>query len=322
MNRTVQAILQALSYGGIEVESARWIADLKKLDPMRIFVKKLDIEIYNKEYKVPVRLYFADEASMKSGNKNVPVILFFHGGGWTTESVETYDRVCSRMAQSIGQLVVSVEYRLAPEHRFPVGFEDCYAAAKALFSGEILPGVRPERISVMGDSAGGNLAAAVCMKARDTGDFRPRRQILIYPALNNCYTEDSPYESVRTNGTGYLLTSEKMADYLDLYEGSPEDRENPYFAPLCAEDYSHLPDTLILTAEFDPLRDEGEEYGRRMKQAGCRVHIERIKGALHGYFALGIEHLYVQESFRYINHFLSVEENRDGKKTAEPMEKT
>ena len=168
MNRTVQAILQALSYGGIEVESARWIADLKKLDPMRIFVKKLDIEIYNKEYKVPVRLYFADEASMKSGNKNVPVILFFHGGGWTTESVETYDRVCSRMAQSIGQLVVSVEYRLAPEHRFPVGFEDCYAAAKALFSGEILPGVRPERISVMGDSAGGNLAAAVCMKARDT----------------------------------------------------------------------------------------------------------------------------------------------------------
>ena len=322
MNRTVQAILQALSYGGIEVESARWIADLKKLDPMRIFVKKLDIEIYNKEYKVPVRLYFADEASMKSGNKNVPVILFFHGGGWTTESVETYDRVCSRMAQSIGQLVVSVEYRLAPEHRFPVGFEDCYAAAKALFSGEILPGVRPERISVMGDSAGGNLAAAVCMKARDTGDFRPRRQILIYPALNNCYTEDSPYESVRTNGTGYLLTSEKMADYLDLYEGSPEDRENPYFAPLCAEDYSDLPDTLILTAEFDPLRDEGEEYGRRMKQAGCRVHIERIKGALHGYFALGIEHLYVQESFRYINHSLSVEENSDGKKTAEPMEKT
>ena len=110
----MQAILQALSYGGIEVESARWIADLKKLDPMRIFVKKLDIEIYNEEYKVPVRLYFADEASMESGNENVPVILFFHGGGWTTESVETYDRVCSRMAQSIGQLVVSVEYRLAP----------------------------------------------------------------------------------------------------------------------------------------------------------------------------------------------------------------
>ena len=244
---------------------------------------------------------------MESGNENVPVILFFHGGGWTTESVETYDRVCSRMAQSIGQLVVSVEYRLAPEHRFPVGFEDCYAAAKALFAGEILPGIRPEQITIMGDSAGGNLAAAVCMKARDTGDFRPQRQILIYPALSNCYTEDSPYESVRTNGTGYLLTSEKMADYLELYESKPEDRKNPYFAPLCAEDYTNLPDTLILTAEFDPLRDEGEEYGRRMRQAGCRVRIERIEGALHGYFALGIQHLYVQESFRHINRFLSVE---------------
>ena len=307
MNKTMQAILQALSYGGIEVEAARWIADLKKLDPLRIFVKKLDIDIYNNEYKVPVRLYFADEASMESGNENVPVILFFHGGGWTTESVETYDRVCSRMAQSIGQLVVSVEYRLAPEHRFPVGFEDCYAAAKALFAGELLPRIRPEQITVMGDSAGGNLAAAVCMKARDTGDFRPQRQILIYPALSNCYTEDSPYESVRTNGTGYLLTSEKMADYLELYESKPEDRENPYFAPLCAEDYTNLPDTLILTAEFDPLRDEGEEYGRRMRQAGCRVRIERIEGALHGYFALGIQHLYVQESFRHINRFLSVE---------------
>lgn len=313
MNKAMQTILQALSFGGIEVESARRIADLKKLDPMRIFVKKLDTEVYNKDYKVPIRLYFADEKSMEAGNENIPVILFFHGGGWTTESVETYDRACSRMAQSIGQLVVSVEYRLAPEYRFPVGFEDCYAAAKALFGGEILPGIRPEQITVMGDSAGGNLAAAVCMRARDSGDFIPRRQILIYPALSNCYTEESPYESVRSNGTGYLLTSEKMADYLDLYESSPEDRENPYFAPLCAEDYSDLPDTLILTAEFDPLRDEGEEYGRRLRQGGCRVHMERIEGALHGYFALGIQHLYVQESFRHINRFLSVERAMNGR---------
>ena len=249
MNKTMQAILQALSYGGIEVESARWIADLKKLDPMRIFVKKLDIEVYNEEYKVPIRLYFADEGAMESGNENAPVIMFFHGGGWTTESVETYDRVCSRMAQSTGQLVISVEYRLAPEYRFPVGFEDCYAAAKALFGGSILPGVSPEQITLMGDSAGGNLAAAVCMRARDTRDFTPERQILIYPALSNCYTEESPYESVRTNGTGYLLTSVKMEDYLKLYERTPADRENPYFAPLCAKDYSSLPDTLILTAE-------------------------------------------------------------------------
>ena len=337
MNKTVQALLNVISYGGIDVEATRRIADLKKLDPLRIFLKKLDTEVYNRDHKVPVRLYFADENAMEAGTENVPVVLFFHGGGWTTESVETYDRVCSRMAQSIGHLVVSVEYRLAPEYRFPFGFEDCYAAAAALFGGQILPGIRPEQITVMGDSAGGNLAAAVCIKARDTGDFTPRRQILIYPALNNCYTEESPYESVHTNGTGYLLTSQKMADYQDLYESKPEDRVNPYFAPLCAEDYSHLPDTLILTAEFDPLRDEGEEYGRRMRNAGGRVHIQRIKGALHGYFALGIQHLHVQESFRHINHFLKMEQDmsdhsgyiegerggvKSGGETAEPLEKT
>lgn len=304
MTKAVRALLQALSYGNIEVESARRIADLKKLDPMRIFLKKLDIEVYNGEYKVPIRLYFADEQSMKTGNAGISVILFFHGGGWTTESVETYDRVCARMAQSTGQLVVSVEYRLAPEHRFPTGLEDCYAAAKALFSGEVLPDIDPDRITVMGDSAGGNLAAAVCMRARDTKEFTPRRQVLIYPALNNCYTEESPYKSVRTNGTGYLLTSVKMEDYVTLYERTPEDRNNPYFAPLVAEDFSGLPDTLILTAEYDPLRDEGEEYGRRLQEAGCNVHTVRISGALHGYFALGISHLHVQESFSHINRFL------------------
>lgn len=340
MTKAVRAILQALSYGNIEVESARRLADLKKLDPMRIFLKKLDTEIYNGSYKVPVRLYFPDEKAAVSEkatvseratvdkkadvsekvavsgngavsgeeNRDPGVILFFHGGGWTTESVETYDRVCSRMAQSTGRFVLSAEYRLAPEHRFPDGFEDCYAVAAALFGGKILPGLDPRRITVMGDSAGGNLAAAVCMKARDTGDFSPARQILIYPALYNCYTEDSPYESVRTNGTGYLLTSVKMEDYVKLYARTEEDRLDPYFAPLLAEDFSGLPDTLILTAEFDPLRDEGEDYGRKLREAGCRVRVERIEGALHGYFALGIQQFYVQESFRHINRFLSVEQ--------------
>ena len=122
----MQAILQALSSGGSEVESARWIADLKKLDPMRIFLKKLDTEICNGDYKVSVRLYFPNENTAESGeiSQDSGVILFFHGGGWTTESVETYDRVSSRMAQSTGQLVISAEYRLSPAHRFTRGFVD------------------------------------------------------------------------------------------------------------------------------------------------------------------------------------------------------
>ena len=154
MKKAVKAILNVLSYGGIEVESARRLADIKKLDPIRIFLRKLDMEIYNGDYKVPIRLFFPDEKMEEHGAKEA--ILFFHGGGWTTESVETYDRVCARMAQSTGQIVVSVEYRLAPEHRFPTGLEDCYAAAQAMLRG--------------GDSAGGNAG-----KCHDHGRQRRRK---------------------------------------------------------------------------------------------------------------------------------------------------
>lgn len=308
ISKTMQTILHALSYGNIEVEASRRLADIKKLDAMRIFFKTLDTKVYNGNHEVPVRLYFPSEEAMSGApveGEKYPVLLFFHGGGWVTESVENYDRVCSRMAQSTGHIVMSVEYRLAPEYRFPVPLEDCYAAAKALYTGRLVLPADPDRITIIGDSAGGNLAAAVCLLARERGEFRPRKQILIYPALNNCYTEESPYKSVQENGEGYLLTAVKMEDYLKLYESSPEDRQNPYFAPILEKDLSRMPDTLILTAEFDPLRDEGEEYGKRLKEAGNYVEIHRIPEALHGYFALGIRFLHVQESFEIMNKFLN-----------------
>lgn len=316
ISKTMQTILHALSYGNIEVEASRRLADIKKLDAMRIFLKKLDTKVYNGMYEVPVRLYFPNEESMSgdvSEKGKYPVLLFFHGGGWVTESVENYDRVCSRMAQSTGHIVMSVEYRLAPEYRFPVPLEDCYAAAKALYTGRLILPADPDRITIIGDSAGGNLAAAVCLLARERGEFMPRKQILIYPALNNCYTEESPYKSVQENGEGYLLTAVKMEDYLKLYESSPKDRQNPYFAPILEEDLSHMPDTLILTAEFDPLRDEGEAYGKRLKDAGNYVEVYRIPEALHGYFALGIRFLHVQESFEIMNKFLKKEADKTWK---------
>lgn len=316
ISKTMHALLHALSYGNIDVESSRRLADLKKLDALRIFLKKLDTGIYNGDYEVPVRLYFPTEEDMKlepEERSNLSVLLFFHGGGWVTESVENYDRVCSRMAQSTRHIVMSVEYRLAPEYRFPVPLEDCYAAAKALYTGRLILPADPDRITIIGDSAGGNLAAAVCLLARERGEFMPRKQILIYPALNNCYTEESPYKSVQENGEGYLLTAVKMEDYLKLYESSSKDRQNPYFAPILEEDLSHMPDTLILTAEFDPLRDEGEAYGKRLKDAGNYVEVHRIPEALHGYFALGIRFLHVQESFEIMNKFLKKEADKTWK---------
>ena len=176
ISKTMRALLHALSYGNIEVESSRRLADLKKLDALRIFLKILDTQIYNGDYEVPVRLYFPTEEDMKLAPEecsHLAVLLFFHGGGWVTESVETYNRVCARMAQTTGCIVASVEYRLAPEYRFPTAFEDCYAAAKTLYTNHSILKIHPDQITIMGDSAGGNLTAAVCLKARDTGDFTP-----------------------------------------------------------------------------------------------------------------------------------------------------
>ena len=311
INQAAKRILKALSFDGVEVDAFRHMADLKRLDPMKIFYKKIDEKIYNGSHAVPVRIFFPNEKSFQESNdktsdsRDKKLLLFVHGGGWVTESIDNYERICARLADATGQYVAAVEYRLAPEHKFPVPLEDCYAAAKALYTNQLILNTDPERITIIGDSAGGNLTAAVCLMARDKGEFTPRRQILIYPALGNCYTEESPYRSVQENGSDYLLTSVKMEDYLNLYQSSAEDRQNPYFAPILEKDLRNLPETLILTAEYDPLRDEGEVYGRKLHAAGNHVEVHRIYGAFHGFFALGIKFLHVQESFKYINQFLN-----------------
>lgn len=311
INPAARLLLKALSFDGIEVEAARHLADLKRLDPMKIFHKTADINVYNGEYRVPVRLFFPSEETKNAYEKNrlefPKLLLFFHGGGWVTDCVDNYERICARLSGYTGYLVAAVEYRLAPEHKFPAGLNDCYAAAEAFYRRHTEMGLDPDEITLIGDSAGGNLAAAVSLMARDRGDFRPRRQILIYPAVYNDYGETSPFPSVRENGTDYLLTAGKMQDYIALYAGSEADKQNPYFAPFLAEDLRGQPETLILTAEFDPLRDEGEAYGARLQAAGNRVEIHRIPDALHGYFALGVKHFYVRESLDYINAFLGGE---------------
>ena len=308
INNTARMILKALSFDGIEVEASRHLADLKRLDPMKIFYKTIDYKIYNGEYEVPTRIFFPNEKAFENAGPNQhKVMLFIHGGGWVTESVDNYERICARLADATEHVVVSVDYRLAPEYKFPCGLEDCYAAAKAIYMNRFILNVDPEDITLIGDSAGGNLAAALSLLARDRGEFLPRRQILIYPAVNNDYSDNSPFESVRENGTDYLLTAGKMRDYINLYAGCEEDKKSPYFAPILAESLENQPETLIITAEYDPLRDEGEAYGKRLKEAGNQVKVCQIKDALHGYFALGIKNFYVQESFDHINCFLNHE---------------
>ena len=282
----MRTVLKALSYGDINVQSSRVFANIKAIDPLKRFYRTIDTKIYNGAYEVPTRIYLpGEELPAPNGmeGNTLPVLLFLHGGGWVTESVDTYDRVCAGLAKDTGHAVVSAGYRLAPEFPFPAGLEDCYAVAKAIYTNRFLLNTEPSRITLIGDSAGGNLAAALSLMARDRGEFMPQRQVLIYPAVNNDYSEASPFPSVMENGSDFLLTRQKLCQYLDYYQSSEEDRQNPYFAPILEPDLSGQPRTLILTAEFDPLRDEGEAYGRKLLEAGNEVEIHRIKDALHGF---------------------------------------
>ena len=222
INHSMKKILKALSFDGIEVEAARHLASLKAIDPMKIFHKTIDYKIYNGDYEVPVRIYLPREKV----TEDLPVFLFFHGGGWVTDCIDNYERICARLSSATEHIVVSVEYRLAPEHPFPTGFMDCYAVAKAIYTNRFILNVNPQRITLIGDSAGGNLAAAVSLKARDDGIFKPQRQILIYPAVNNDYSDTSRFQSVKDCGSDYLLTAGKMRDYINFYEAREEDKKN------------------------------------------------------------------------------------------------
>ena len=312
INPAARRILKALSFDGIEVDASRHLANLKRLDPLKIFYKTIDYPIYNGTHEVPTRIFFPHERAYKNtGAEQYKVMIFIHGGGWATESIDNYERICARLANATEHIVVSIDYRLAPENKFPTGLEDCYAVAKAIFTKRFILNTNPEDITLIGDSAGGNLTAALSLAARDRGEFMPLRQILIYPALYNDYSEKSPFPSVQKNGSDYLLTAGKMQDYIDLYARNEADKQNPYFAPLLAQDLSDQPDTLLITAEYDPLRDEGEAYGKELLKAGNHVEIRRIPDSLHGYFALGIRNSSVQKSFRYVNRFLKTTPNRE-----------
>ncbi|SHI09828.1 Acetyl esterase/lipase [Sporobacter termitidis DSM 10068] len=232
------------------------------------------------------------------------VMIFYHGGGWVTGNIDTYTKICAYMAEQTKHTVVSVNYRLAPENSFPAGLEDCYYVTREIFNDPCLIDCTAEDITLIGDSAGGNLAAVVSLMARDKGEFWPSKQILIYPATYYDHSENSPFPSVREYGSSYLLTAEKIQNYMDLYIRNEEDKLNPYVAPLLADDLSNQPKTLIITAEYDPLRDEGEAYGNRLRDFQNDVCICRIEAALHGFLAFPKRSKSVIKCYESINSFL------------------
>lgn len=226
--------------------------------------------------RIPVRVYAAGMGAP------LPVVVFLHGGGWVTGNLDTHDGACRGLAARTGALVVAVDFRSAPEHRFPAAVDDCWAVVEWLGSAGGELGADAARIAVIGDSAGGNLAAVMALRARDRGEPRIAAQVLVYPVLDH----DLNTSSYLAKATGYGLTRDSMRWYWEQYLGDGSDGFHPEASPLRAVDLAGLPPALVITCEHDPLRDEGVAYAGRLAAAGVRVeHLDEPE-MIHGYFRM------------------------------------
>lgn len=222
--------------------------------------------------------YFYSSSDTLAITSVKPMLLFFHGGGWTFGNMELYGRYCSHLAHITGASVLMVDYRLAPQYRFPTAVEDCYDAYLWALQGIRYWKTDPDRIFLAGDSVGGTIAAGVSLLIRERKKHQPYGQILIYPMTDGRLRT----ESFELYGDSPTLNSKQMQFYIKTYQREPKDILSPLFSPLLAEDLSHLPETLIITGEYDPLKDDGRLFADALNKAGTKVACLEIKGALHG----------------------------------------
>lgn len=257
-------------------------SDIRKVDeerhPIDLEARKLvasvdDREIDGPNGGVPIRIYHPRDV------KDPPTVVYFHGGGFCISSVDVYDHFCCLLSKESTAIVVSVDYRLAPEHKFPQGLHDAWAAYRWVLGNREALGTSSTKIAVAGDSAGGGLVASVTLMAKAAGAPQPDFQVLIYPHVAG----DLDAPSRDQFAEGYFVTREKTSYYMNLYVTRPEELRDPLVTPLLAEDLSGLPDALIITAEFDPLRDDGAHYAQRLKEAGVDVIYTEYGKTLHAF---------------------------------------
>jgi acetyl esterase len=239
------------------------------------------------ETDIPLRIYTpADEEGDEHEGGLRPGIVYFHGGGYGSGSIDVVDPLCRALANRSGCVVISVGYRLAPEHPYPAAVTDAYTATVWIHAKGPVFGIDTDRLAVMGDSAGGTLATVTSMILRDKGEqAKLSLQILVYPVCDMATDQSVSRQEL---AEGYLLTTALMDRYADNYLGDDaEQASDPYISPLFMENLSNLPPAIIVVAEYDPLRDEGIEYARRLKEAGNFVDLRREQGMIHGFFWMG-----------------------------------
>jgi acetyl esterase len=225
---------------------------------------------------IPVRVY------RPSGAPSLPVLVWLHGGGWVLGSLDTHDQLCRQLCDAVGAIVVSVDYRLAPEAKFPAAVDDAVAAWSWVSAHAADLGGDPGRVAIGGDSAGGNLAAVVSLVARDEGLAAPLLQLLVYPVTDHEFESPSMVE----NAKGYFLEADRMRWFFTHYKRDDADCDDWRMSPLRAPDVSGVAPAVVVTAEYDPLRDQGEAYGRRLQEAGVPTEVVRGIGVFHGFFGM------------------------------------
>ncbi|WNJ18649.1 alpha/beta hydrolase [Pontibacter sp. G13] len=262
--------------------------------PVRLFEVE-DRQIDGRSCKIPIRIYKPEQS------ESLPVIVYFHGGGFVLRSIETHDRVCRRLARDNRSIVVSVGYRLAPEHKYPAAVHDAYDATEWVAQHAESFGADPERLVVMGDSAGGNLAGAVALMARNNQGPKILQQVLLYPCTDGRFVMPSTQQF----GKGFILTKELMEWFYSQYAPDGMDMGNTYSALLLNENLQGLPPAIILTAQYDPLRDEGYAYAEKLKSAGVPVTYLESKGLVHGFMNLPKLSKRVLKAYQFIREELN-----------------
>jgi acetyl esterase len=256
-------------------ESRKFLTDTSRFvggsGPDLPVVKNIDIP--GPAGKIPARLYAV-------GGKDLPIIVFYHGGGWVLGNLDSHDPVCRAIAKETKALVISVDYRLAPEHKFPAAVEDCYAALVYMYEHGKEFGGDPAKMAVAGDSAGGNLAAVIAQMARDKNGPRIVLQALIYPAVDLTVAQTESYNNF---GKGFMLTTEDVKAFASVYLRNTEDAKNQMASPIYAKNFKNLPRTVFVAAQFDVLRSEGESYAKKLKEAGVPVKYISYNGMIHGF---------------------------------------